>query len=88
MSNVQKESKTKAKPKNEKKNDKNKDNHNDQDDNDSVTKEQCGFQCGKKLDAQLKQSSIKLDKLKDEIILDTGSTFEINFINKKLMVCI
>ena len=36
----------------------------------------------------LKQSSGKLDKLKDEIILDTGSTFSATFMNKKLMACI
>ena len=46
------------------------------------------FQCGKKIDAQLKQSSGNTDKLKDEIILYTRSTFSATIMNKKLMACI
>ena len=88
MSILQKESKTKVKFNTEKKKDKEKDNDDDQDDNDSLIKSWCTFQCGKKINAQLKQSSGGLNRLKDEILLDTGSIFSAIFMNEKLMACI
>ena len=88
MSNLQKESKTKVRFKTKKKKEKENDSDDDQSDEDSVTKSWCNFQCGRKIDVQLKQSSGNISQLKDEIILDTGSTFSATFTNKKLMVCI